>query len=398
MGRVFVHFNLLREGKIMSKKLNKLGAIFMTSMLVATMSFTAFAVDAVPGETGGSTEGIVDGSEITIGKDVTTDGKTMAPVTTFNLNVTAGDAVAEDETFGTLYAGVMENVQITDAEFGTDADSEGSIYKGEFKIDVSDVVYPHAGIFVYNVNEVKGSYAGMTYDVDANDNPNQYKMYVFVENDTESESGGLKITHVTFADAEGEKVQKITNDYGENNGLVHDIKITKKVSGNAADMTQKFKFTVTVTPGSGSNANEQYKVIIPGAGDDGADKEVILTTDNGHSTSYDNVMDGTEIFIYGLTDDDSILVVEDGANTLGYTSTYQITNNGNNSMAAAAELTADGVTTNALADEAVLTIENHRDNVTPTGVAMDVAPYALMLVLAGGAAVTFFRKRQYFED
>ena len=58
----------------------------------------------------------------------------------------------------------------------------------------------------------------------------------------------------------------------------------------------------------------------------------------------------------------------------------------------------DAVTVKVSKDKATLKITNEKDFVTPTGVAMDVAPYALMVALAGGAAVTFLRKKESFED
>ncbi len=400
----------------MRRNVNKLATLVMTGALAASMSFSAFAT-TVPGETGASNEGVVAGTSIDINKDVTADINTMAPVTNFGLTINAGTAGTDvkvkgadgkDQLYGTVYAGVLtkkdeskDAIKVTPATFTStsqsvvDATNKTITYKGKFTIDVSNVKFDHAGVYVYDVEETTGTYAGMTYDVH-DGTKNKYKMYVFVNNNTNNTA--LEVANVVFAKGDV-KVGTITNDYGKTNGLVHDLKVVKKVTGNAADRTAKFTFKVTVTPGKDSSADEEYKLIIPGAGENGADKVEILTANNSHNISFDKVMDGTELHVYGLTTDDTIKIEEPEAGTNSYTTKYEITSDSTQNTTQAENLTSDGsITVNALADGATVTITNNRDNVTPTGVAMDVAPYALMVALAGGAAATFLRKKESFED
>jgi len=52
---------------------------------------------------------------------------------------------------------------------------------------------------------------------------------------------------------------------------------------------------------------------------------------------------------------------------------------------------------NATADDTVVTVKNEKNNTAPTGVIMTIAPYALMVVLAGAFAVVFLTRRNRAE-
>ena len=48
-------------------------------------------------------------------------------------------------------------------------------------------------------------------------------------------------------------------------------------------------------------------------------------------------------------------------------------------------------------DDAVVIVDNNKGAVTPTGIVMSVAPYALMLAVAGGLGVVFFNRKKEEE-
>ncbi len=374
----------------MRKNLNKLGAVLMTSMLVATMSFSAFAVD-------GTTEAAASSGVKSIAKKVTTDegNHTMAPKTTFELEVTAGptdktvDLKGSDDATHTyvLTQGTADQISgmtLTGANF-SDITTYSAEYTKNFGISVPDSIYSIPGVYSYTVKEKNGGYKGITYDT------NTYYMYVSVINDG---NGGVKVDSIVLATEEGTKIADITNDYGKNNDTTHDLTITKAITGNAGELTKNFTFVITVTP---DEANEQFEVY-----DETGGTSTLLETLGGddYTVTYSNMTNASKLHIYGLTEGDKITVQESEAGANGYTTTYNITSTGNinTTLSGTLESANDLATVYADADNAVITVTNHRDNVTPTGVAMDVAPYALMLALAGGAAVTFFRKRENFED
>lgn len=370
----------------MKKNVNKLMAIITTSVLVATMSLTAFAAN-----------------KVTIPKKVPKDigNHTMAPETTFKLIVTAPEASediasinlkGEDGNDHTYYltkgtAAEISKMTITNADFSdiTTYPADG-VYTKNFEIAVDESAYSEAGVYYYIVKEEQGNYSGITYDA------NTYYMFVTVANKT----GGVEVKSVVLAKNTGDKIADITNDFGADGNInsTHDLTITKSVTGNAGELSKKFTFNIAVQAKSGTGASsaQEFQMELP----DGS-KQTIAAS--GASTAV--TVGNTEIVhIYGLTKDYDVIVSESEAGLNGYTTTYTITKDGDGNTASAQAL-ADAsaqATVNALADGATLTIFNERNNVTPTGVAMDIAPYALMVVLAGSAAVTFLRKQDQFEE
>ena len=92
------------------------------------------------------------------------------------------------------------------------------------------------------------------------------------------------------------------------------------------------------------------------------------------------------VIIYGLSATDSYTITEQGI-TNGKTATgYTVTDTcGDN---ADGKVEGVGGTT-----DASYTITNTKEAVTPTGIAMTVAPYILMVAVAGIFAVLFLRRR-----
>ena len=380
----------------MSKNFKKYGAMFITGMLVATMSMTAWAT-VTPGESGAAEEPAAGEATYAkpIPKKVTTDpaNRTMAPKTAFELEVVPGpddttvNLMGNDNQTHTYYLtpGTEEQIagmRITAADF-SQITAYAEDYTANFGISVPDSLYAVPGVYSYTVTEKNGGYAGITYDTGT------YYMYVSVINGT----NGVKVDSVVLANEDGEKIAEITNDYGKTNDKTHDLTITKAITGNAGELSKNFTFVIEVTP---DQANEEFE-LYKGTGNDA---ELLTTLKAGaYSYTYDQMTNGTDLHIYGLTAGDEIKVSEAQAGADGYTTTYTVTNNENGNKESTALANAQAqASVKAENDGATLTITNYRENVTPTGVAMDIAPYALMLVLAGGAAVTFFRKRQYFED
>ena len=52
---------------------------------------------------------------------------------------------------------------------------------------------------------------------------------------------------------------------------------------------------------------------------------------------------------------------------------------------------------NVLKNEAKVVVTNTKGNITPTGIVMNVAPYALMLAVAGGLGVVFVNRKKEEE-
>ncbi len=425
----------------MRKNVNKLATLVMTGMLAASMSFGAFAAE--------DTMKIDDGNNsITITKNVPTDinNQTKAPYTEFDLTV-AG--VSEEKVNiktkdgnKTLTITKPTDTQINSlqdsltkanfmaeykkAEDGTDNNgysynAETGVYTSKFKLSIDLTKYEAPGLYAFTLTEINDRYTGVTYDTTPK------VMYVSIVNkfkedgktvDLDSTNKPiLVVDSVVLADyAKNEdgtliataKIKDITNDFGADNtngGKTHDLTIEKTVTGNAGDQTKKFEFKVSVKPAGHADVvapeEQEFTLIeLNNNGPDGKPKTHTISAKDSDTTV--ELKAGEKVKIEGLTGDYDVYVKESEAGKNGYTTKYT-KNEGvtvtDTSAKVGDELTDSSVIiVEAIADSASLTVTNDRVNVTPTGVAMDIAPYALMVALAGGAAATFLRKKESFED
>ena len=167
-----------------------------------------------------------------------------------------------------------------------------------------------------------------------------------------------------------------TNDYGagEDNDSTHDITVTKEVTGTMGNKaSQEFQFAVSVDGGEG----EWYQVLVKETADAAAVEYHVVS--GAQATSY-SIKHGGSIQVLGLSESDQYSIIEDDYSSLGYTTTNK-SNIGT--------LTADGTT---------ITVTNHKDAASPTGVVTTVVPYVLMLGMAGSLGALFLRKKQRPEE
>ncbi|WP_031551110.1 DUF7601 domain-containing protein [Oribacterium sp. FC2011] len=391
----------------MRKNINKLATLVMTGALAASMSFSAFAVEA---------ESVVGtGKTMTVHKKVTTDGKTYAPNGSFSFTVEAADVTeketkefagtdsdgnAKTETYDIKkgIAAALPEGSVTKAKFTPGELS--SEYDATFTITFDETKFTTAGVYKYKLSEDKKfyiddntqstvDYPGMKYDEDS------YTMYVFVVNDG---TAARKVSNVVIMNNDV-KVNELKNEYGDNTTTdkVYDLTISKKIDGTLGNHSEGFTFDLSV---KSDVAGENFKVV---KFENGNETTTTYKLVDGGDALQLPVSETVSYRVYGLTDGDVVGVKEEEANQNGYKTTY--------ALGSAAEITADDYTSvgteldntetlkvNVSGNGATLEITNKRDAVTPTGVAMDIAPYALMVALAGGAAATFLRKKESFED
>lgn len=353
---------------MLKKTIRRLGALAM----VLAMAVSVFAVNASAAE----------GAEVTyttIGsftKKVTTDGNTFAPNTTFKYTVkgaAAGSATVKNsdntETKIEYYAGKDGDIVFTNTAF-TPSSSVSSEYTANGDIQMKAGAYTNPGIYHYTVQEEDGKYDGIIYDTAIR------HVFVYVVN---GDNNTVKVENILITNGNFEKVDgTFTNNYGSGeNNSTHDVTIKKTLEGNMADATKEFNFDVIVTPADG--AKEKYKVEL-----DGKEIYPLVVSDNGVAQMTYKLKGGHNVKIYGLSTNDVVSVTEQEANSDGYTTTTTYTN----FSAENGKATADG---------AVIDVKNAKHNATPGGVIMTIAPYALMVVLAGAFAVVFLTRRNRAE-
>ena len=394
----------------MRKNLNKLATLALSGMMVMSMAVPAFAQD-VPFQ-----------------KRVHTDGKTLAPNTTFEFKVTpagqAGTYKFEKDGKNVTEAtkpGPANGVTITGAtfapeakKFGDETGADFGIFKSNATIHVDEDKFKDLGYYEYDMEELNGEYEGIYYT------KSKFKIYVLKYVDTDNVTKFItKVVRVQKANgaADNTKVEGVDNNYGRETpppeipdippvtppgstpppenpyDTTHEVTVRKRILGKVANHSDKFEFYVTVVPGDrkGQKGAELYNVEPEGdvnlngirAFTASSESAKIVVGDNGGFT------------ITGLTKGDKVFVRE-GANTYVMTAGAVA---GKESYIGQNQPEVVGLTAsfNALKDDAEVDIKNTKDVTTPTGIVMNVAPYAMMLAVAGGLGVVFMNRKKEEE-
>mgnify|MGYP004517474585 CR=1 FL=1 len=269
-------------------------------------------------------------------EDTTCDAPYMMAGSEKN-TITAGNT-----TFITINSAAFTNATTTstvDAAISLNGDFEGP------------------GTYYFDVAETAGTTAGMTYD-----------------NVTKK----LVVQHYSDGSTKYFLVNKIS-DEAKDDGVFHNkyeastLTIHKDVTGlqgdKGKDFTAKVKFTAPAGKTVNSTITYGNQTIAPTAWvNDEVTVEITLHDGTDNDVIFTNVP-------YGVT----YTVTEDSYTNVGYTTTY--TNQSGTISEAATNVT----------------VENKKDGTTPGGVIMTIAPYALMVVLAGAFAVVFLTRRNRAE-
>lgn len=255
-----------------------------------------------------------------------------------------------------------------------------TVDKSKF-VDGSNNVQP--GKYRYEVKQTAGSYEGITYDT-----ATRY-LDVIIKSDGTIMSASLirnDAKNAVFVNKYGVKGTPTNPDDptspddpsnpGDPNGTVNDLLVKKIVEGNVASTTKEFNFTIKIT---GTQAAEWYYVEFS----DGSASKTVKTNVDNNTISF-TLSHNETAKVYGLSATDAYVVTETDANQDGYRTTVS---------------EGDADSTVATSDSLVtqnVTIKNTK-NETATGIITEYMPYALMVILAGAAAVVFCRKRRNSE-
>lgn len=218
------------------------------------------------------------------------------------------------------------------------------------------------GTFTYKMQEevVDTAAAGVTYntgDIDV------VVQRTWVWNETQNEKS-VKTVYAIH-DANG-KLSEITNTFDAGS-----LKVTKKLEGDFADYSDKFKIKVVLSkPTDKIIANDIF-------------------VDGVKVTPEEWATDGTYTIEKELGDNESYTITNI---PVGVTYTVNEANSGTYTPSYSGE-----TGTIAADTEASATVTNTKNATTPGGVIMTIAPYALMVVLAGAFAVVFLTRRNRAE-
>ena len=431
----------------MKKNFNKLATLALSGMMVMSMAMPAFAAGPV-----------LEGPN-KFKKRLHMDGETYAPNTTFEFNVeiintnkitikgTAYDNLVADD--GALKLGTAPFTK--NLGLGTDFEmKDGKIVGSKLDVEVPITVDATKlnngyGNYYFKVTEKvpadAAKYEGVRYSEGV------YYIILMKYNDNGTDKVKVIMQREDKFKDTLTKVDYIQNNYGKHNppetpdfpdpvpptptpkpdpdpknDTTHDVVITKNIKGKFGNATDKFTFKVLVE--SQKNAGERYKVLKVTTDASGnrqwstsvtpADTDyindingnVVKFVDDRQESAAFEVTQGTGIRISGLTAGDKITVIE-GDNDNTYTMDVKAGN-----QVQAKKSYVDGLAMvkkpdgtdeafkasfTTVKDEADVVVTNTKDATPPTGIVMNVAPYALMLAVAGGMGVVFVNRKKEEE-
>ncbi len=401
--------------------LKRFTSVTLATALIGTMGVAAFAEDATTNPTEGKT--------ITISKQLNIAQGLEAPTTDFNFVFTkkTEDGNTPTNAMPDLSGKVSYNKD-------TDTDADGYVTKN-VTVDPSTATWTHAGEYVYEVTEEKGSVTGVAYD-----ETSKYTVTIYVKNGTD----GPEVDKIVVKDKDGNKVDvdtpdpdtkpegdtddlasgmKFTNTYtkiadstptGRTENPVTDeteatasYVVTKTVQGTYGDKTKQFKFEMTVDTSKTNVATPTityYKL--------GADKTTVTAITPADGKVSFTLADGEKLVVEGAPVGTLYTVKENLSNddtaAKKYAAGTVVTEKAVVNTAKGTELKATDNTTwgkdvtveNALVadgeNSAAYTNENAKDDTTtPTGILINNAPYIILaLVAAGGMTFYVVKKRK----
>lgn len=322
--------------------------------------------------------------DVDINKTITKDKGTAVPNENFEFQVSVPESVypendipmykedslisAIDVTNPTTPSTDVENVQ----ELSVSATG------GKIVVDPMAFAGKTVGIYRFIVSENNtGNVENLTYS------QAQYYVDVFVTvSGNTTAATGLRVLPVadTGATDTSSKLNGMdfTNDYTKatNNGL-HDLIVTKIITGNQADMSKQFGFTAVVTGQDGESFYWETS--------ETDNKESGVVTSGGTITC--KLGNNETLTVYGLSSGDSYNVEESETQETETSDGSKVTK------------TSDGYTVTRVdkqsdAGDATVTFTNRRQGTIPTGILMSAAPFAGLIGLGGVFAGLFFRRKR----
>ena len=342
--------------------MKKIFSLMLAAVLALGLTAMAWAVAEEPGASGGTT--YTDDDRITIEKcyRLVNDG-TVSPAETFHFSLTTLGVTDSTETLATMPRFTDANGDLItgfDISFAEgEATAAGAVKSYTLMLPAYDTV----GIYTYEIAEVvddDAHTAGVTY------NTQKLLLKVTV---IQTEDGRIRVAAVHLGDEDGDKVGQVVNTYAA--GM---LDVTKTVAGLMGDQNKPFHFTATLTRPAGLVMDSTIGFTVAGvaqtftpAWDNNGRCTVSFDLKHGQTASLTNLP-------YGMT----CTVAEDDYTGSGYTTTQ----------------TGDSGTISAGSVTAAFT--NTKGGNVDTGVLLDSAPYALLLVMAlSGGAVLLLRRRAH---
>lgn len=335
------------------------------SFLVSGLALMMLATGTVKAEEI-SNSNVVNGTSLNVTKSLELVDKVLVPNTTFTFTITGVSNEKETTKDGlNVYVGLTDGLETSKTVSYTNKDTIASKEK-TVAFDFSRVNYPTPGIYRYKVTETAGNTPGVSYS------EQKYVVDVYAL----SEGDAIKPKYIISRQEGSDAKEPIKF----NNGLkTTALTISKKVTGNAGDKNKDFGFTITLKADSHYENGSKIFAKFNDKTGKRTDKELSIgenqfTLKDGESLSIDKLPIGI---------------------------TYKVEENKLEDYKVSAELTENnqGKTynfTEQISDETpdTIVVTNNKNIDTPTGVAMTIAPYAVMTLVGIGGVLYFVKNKK----
>ena len=263
-------------------------------------------------------------------------------------------AVSWKDNNGTVSTDVTNVPAIGDVTIGFNASSADQTGSAAIDIDASKY---DLGVYTYEVTEVAGKTAGVTYTTD--------KLYMVLTIYRDETSGTHYVAAMHFQTVGGDKVSTLTNTYDSGS-----LTIKKLIKGNMAKLDKKFKFTVTLTAPAGTVLNSTIYA-------NNAEASGTLSADK---TTYTYTVD--------LSNEESVTLSNIPAGV-----TYTVTEDSDN-YTSDGGVFSDTTKTISGGDEDKATFTNTLTSEIDTGINLDSLPYILLLAVVCVGLFGFLSKKR----
>ncbi|HFR3708777.1 QVPTGV class sortase B protein-sorting domain-containing protein [Streptococcus suis] len=336
------------------------------SFLVSGLALMMLATGTVKAEEI-SNSNVVNGTSLNVTKSLELVDKVLVPNTTFTFTITGVSNEKETTKDGlNVYVGLTDGLETSKTVSYTNKDTIASKEK-TVAFDFSRVNYPTPGIYRYKVTETAGNTPGVSYS------EQKYVVDVYAL----SEGDAIKPKYIISRQEGSDAKEPIKF----NNGLkTTALTISKKVTGNAGDKNKDFGFTITLKADSHYENGSKIFAKFNDKTGKSTDKELSIgenqfTLKDGESLSIDKLPIGI---------------------------TYKVEENKSEDYEVSAKLTennqakvynlGEGIKSDDTPDAIVVT--NNKNIDTPTGVAMTIAPYAVMTLVGIGGVLYFVKNKK----